>query len=154
MPDQFRADALGCAGHPVFRTPNLDRLAGEGIRFTRAYATSPLCMPARASVMSGLYPHNHHIQNNAGTVPADDESFAQLVQRVGYHTAYIGKSHFYPHGRGVDMVEREPYMHARGWEYVHETPGPMALRTADMSLVARAMMSPVWCSWKKLCGMV
>jgi arylsulfatase A-like enzyme len=129
MPDQLRADALGCAGHPVFRTPHIDRLAREGAHFTGAYATSPLCMPARASVMSGLYPHNHHIQGNAGTLPADDESFAQLLQRAGYCTAYIGKSHFYPHGRGVDMVEREPYMHARGWEYVHETPGPMAAVT-------------------------
>ena len=105
MPDQFRADTLGCAGHPLYRTPNLDRLAQEGVRFTRAYATSPLCMPARASVMSGTYPHNHHIQGNSGQLPAGDESFAQLVQRAGYHTAYIGKSHFYVHGRGVDMVE-------------------------------------------------
>ncbi len=134
MPDQFRADALGCAGHPVFRTPNLDRLAGEGVRFTRAYATSPLCMPARASVMSGTYPHNHHIQGNSGRLPADDESFAQIVQRAGYHTAYIGKSHFYEHGRGVDMVDEEPYMHARGWEHVHETPGPMAAVTTQSYL--------------------
>ncbi len=126
MPDQFRWDALGCAGHPVFRTPHLDRLAASGVRFTCAYATSPLCMPARASVMSGTYPHNHHIQANSGRLPADDESFPQLLQRAGYHTAYIGKSHFYEHGRGVDMVANEPYMHARGWDYVHETPGPQA----------------------------
>ena len=131
MPDQFRADAMGCAGHPLFRTPNLDRLAREGVRFTRAYATSPLCMPARASVMSGTYPHNHHVQGNNGTLPAGDESFAQLLQRAGYTTAYIGKSHFYPQGRGVDMLDYEPYMHARGWEYVHEVAGPHAMETTE-----------------------
>ncbi len=131
MPDQFRADALGCAGHPVFRTPHLDRLAREGVHFTHAYATSPLCMPARASVLTGTYPHNHHIQGNRGQLPADDETFAQLVQQAGYHTAYIGKSHFYPHGRGVDMVAYEPYMHARGFEDVHEVAGPQAMVTTE-----------------------
>ncbi|HIE04004.1 MAG TPA: hypothetical protein EYP61_04520, partial [Candidatus Latescibacteria bacterium] len=53
MPDQLRADALGCSGDPVVRTPNIDRLAGEGGRFTRAYTVSPICMSARASFVSG-----------------------------------------------------------------------------------------------------
>jgi arylsulfatase A-like enzyme len=134
MPDQFRPDALSCAGHPAYRTPHIDRLAAEGVRFTHAYATAPLCMPARASVVSGLYPHNHHIQANAGELPADDETFAHLLQRVGYHTAYVGKSHFYQHGRGVDMVERQGWMRARGFEDVHETPGPHAATSTESRL--------------------
>src|SRR5919109_350755 len=134
MPDQFRHDALSCAGHPAYRTPHIDRLAAEGVRFTCAYANAPLCMPARASVVSGLYPHNHHIWANAGELPANDETFAHLLQQVGYHTAYVGKSHFYQQGRGVDMVEREPYMRARGFEDVHETPGPHASTSTESRL--------------------
>src|SRR5437588_3427487 len=80
MPDELRADALGYAGHPVYRTPHVDRLAREGVAFTNAYCTSPLCMPARASMISGTYPHNHHIQDNAGRLPVEDESYARLVQ--------------------------------------------------------------------------
>jgi choline-sulfatase len=53
MSDQHRGDAMSCAGHPVVRTPALDGIAAQGCRFTRAYTTSPLCMPARASLAIG-----------------------------------------------------------------------------------------------------
>jgi len=56
MPDQHRADVLGCAGTPV-KTPNIDRLASEGVRFTKAFTQSPLCVPARASFLVGRYVH-------------------------------------------------------------------------------------------------
>src|SRR5215217_1326164 len=89
MPDELRADALGCAGHPVYRTPHIDRLAREGVRFTNTYCTAPLCMPGRASMLSGTYPPNHHAQDNAGSLPADDESYARLLKHQGYATAYV-----------------------------------------------------------------
>jgi choline-sulfatase len=130
MPDQFRADCLGCAEHPVIRTPNLDRLASEGTRFSHACTNSPLCMPARASFVSGTYVHNHGMWHNAGELPANDETFFHHLQAAGYHTAYVGKSHFYEHG-GLHMREREPYMHARGLDDVHETTGPWATVNTD-----------------------
>ena len=55
--DEHRRDALSCDGHPLVRTPNLDRLAQQGTRFLNAYTTSPICVPARASVASGEYVH-------------------------------------------------------------------------------------------------
>jgi choline-sulfatase len=62
--DQHRHDAMGCAGNNVVQTPTLDRLAGEGLRFSRTYCQSPVCMPSRASVITGLYPHQHGILQN------------------------------------------------------------------------------------------
>jgi arylsulfatase A-like enzyme len=62
--DQHRHDALGCAGNTVIQTPNLDRMASEGIRFTRTYCQSPICQPSRASVLTGLYTHQHGISTN------------------------------------------------------------------------------------------
>lgn len=137
MPDELRADALGYAGHPVFRTPHVDRLAQEGAVFTRAYCASPLCMPARASMISGLAPHNHHIQDNAGHLPAGDETYAQLLHRDGYRTAAIGKLHFWPDDAGRSLVEHEPYVHARGFADVHEIPGPASLTKTDSYLTRR-----------------
>jgi len=75
MTDQQRADSLGCAGHPQLRTPNIDRIAREGIRFTQATTVSPICMSARASFASGVYPHNHGVWANQGELPATDETF-------------------------------------------------------------------------------
>ena len=55
--DQQRADHLGCAGNPILKTPNLDRLASEGVRFNSAYVANPMCMPNRCSIMTGQYPN-------------------------------------------------------------------------------------------------
>ncbi len=128
MTDQQRADCLSCAGHPQLRTPNMDRIAEEGVRFTQAATVSPLCMPARASFVNSLYPHNHGMWGNNGSMPSRDDTFFHHLQRAGYLTAYIGKSHYYPHGRG-HLRDHEEYMHARGLEYVHETTGPLATQT-------------------------
>lgn len=61
MTDQQRADCLSCTGHPQLKTPHMDRLAAEGVRFAQATTVSPVCMSARASLASGVYPHNHGI---------------------------------------------------------------------------------------------
>ena len=137
MPDELRADALGCAGHPVFRTPHIDRLAREGVRMTNVYCTSPLCMPARASMISGTYPHNHHIQDNKGHLPVEDETYARLAQQAGYYTAYVGKTHFGSDRPGRDFVAHEEVVRQRGFDYVHQIPGPMALTKTDSHLSRR-----------------
>jgi len=131
MPDQQRADCMGCAGHPVIRTPHMDRLAAEGMRFRRATTPSPLCMPARASFISGLFPHQHRMWGNSGALPAEDATFFQSLQRAGYRTAHIGKSHYYPHSANDHLRNHEPYMRARGFDYLHETTGPHATRRTN-----------------------
>ncbi len=138
MTDQQRADCLSCAGHPVLRTPSMDRIAAEGVRFGSAVTTSPICMPARACFVSGLYCHNHGMWTNAGRLPAEDETFFRHLQQAGYATAYVGKSHFYEHHAGEHLRDHEPYMHARGIEYVHETTGPWA------TVKTRSYMTDRW----------
>lgn len=118
----------------MVRTPNLDRLAGEGVRFAQAATVSPVCMPARASFITGLYPHNHNMWTNRGELPAGDETLFHYLQRAGYFTAYIGKSHYYEHKAGLHLSRREDYMRALGLEYVHETTGPRAARATDSYL--------------------
>ncbi len=134
MTDQQRGDCLGCAGHPVLRTPNMDRIAAEGVRFASAVTTCPVSMPARASFVSGLYCHNHGMWGNAGQLPAGDETFFHHLQRAGYATGYIGKSHFYEHRGGEHLRDHEDYMHARGIDSVHETTGPWATVTVGSYL--------------------
>jgi len=130
MPDQMRADCMGRAGHPQIQTPHMDRLAAEGMRFTHACTVSPLCMPARASFISGLYVHNHNMWANAGQLPPEDDSLFQRLRTMGYCTGHIGKSHYYEH-RTFHMRDREPYMRARGFDCLHETTGPWATCTTD-----------------------
>lgn len=61
LPDQHRADVVGAFGSTIVKTPAIDSLAATGVRFSRAYTTTALCSPARSSMMTGLYPHAHHI---------------------------------------------------------------------------------------------
>jgi len=134
MPDQQRADSMGCQGNPVIKTPNMNKIAKKGVCFASAYTVSPVCMPARASFISGLYPHNHNIWSNAGELPENDETFFHHLQREGYFTAHVGKSHYYLHRRGEHLAQHEDYMHARGLDYVHEVTGPMATMRTDSYL--------------------
>lgn len=90
-------------------------------------------MPARASFVSGLYPHNQRMWANASSLPADDETFFHHLKKAGCYAAHIGKSHYYVHG-GDRLRDHEPYMHARGLDYVHETAGPWATVNADSRL--------------------
>jgi len=94
-------------------TPNLDRIARRGLRFTRAYTPNPVCSPARASLMTGLLPHNHGVcwvthtvDRDQGLLRKDFPHWAQHLQNDGYQTAYFGKWH----------VERENRPQEFGWE--------------------------------------
>lgn len=90
---------LGCYGDPYAATPNLDRLATEGVRFTRAYTTQAVCSPGRASILTGLYPHQNGQFGLATHKYAMYESFPNipsLLKEAGYRTGIIGKLHVNP----------------------------------------------------------
>lgn len=93
LTDDQRYDALSCMGHPHLKTPNIDRLAQEGLLFRNHFCTTSLCSPSRASILSGLYAHTHGVSNNFTEYPADMVSFPMRLQASGYKTAYVGKWH-------------------------------------------------------------
>jgi choline-sulfatase len=94
MADQHRRDCLGIAANPLARTPNLDSLARSGLRFGSAYCANPVCTPSRASILTGLYTHNHQTWSNATPWPYEHKTAAHYFGRAGYMTALIGKMHF------------------------------------------------------------
>lgn len=93
--DDLRWDDLGCAGHPFVKTPHMDRVAREGARFLNAFATTPLCSPSRASLLTGMHARAHGITDNTERGPQSHQlaTFPQSLQRAGYETAFIGKWH-------------------------------------------------------------
>jgi arylsulfatase A-like enzyme len=92
-PDQMRADAMSCAGNSRIKTPNLDRLAFEGVRFTHAYTSFPLCCPFRASFMTGKYAHSTGMYANHYPIPLGQDFLAEIFRDAGYQTGYVGKWH-------------------------------------------------------------
>ena len=127
--DQHRYNVMGCAGHPLVQTPNLDRIAGEGARFTRAWCQSPVCQPSRASLVTGLYTEELGMFGNTGDFDTEWPSFARSLQSAGYQTASIGKTHYhgFPTRETVEAGET-PYdlrqynaaVKRFGWDYVLE----------------------------------
>lgn len=93
LADDHRFDALSFMGHPYLETPHLDRLARGGVHCRNAFVTTSLCSPSRASILTGLYAHAHGVVDNYNPVRPDLVFFPQLLQRVGYQTAFFGKWH-------------------------------------------------------------
>ncbi len=93
QPDQHRGDYLSCAGHSTVKTPNLDKMAAEGIRFTHAASASPVCCPFRATMQTGLYIHEHGVVDNSIPLKHEFKGIAEFFTENGYATGYIGKWH-------------------------------------------------------------
>jgi arylsulfatase A-like enzyme len=93
--DDLRWDDLGCAGHPFSQTPNIDRVAREGAQFLNAFATTPLCSPSRASILTGEYAYTHGIIDNTERSKQSHQlkTFPRILQKAGYETAFFGKWH-------------------------------------------------------------
>ena len=96
MTDQHRADWLGCMGHPVVKTPNIDAIAKQGTLFRDFHVASPVCMPNRASLMTGRMPSVHGLRYNGCILPMHANTFVDVLAAAGYDTAAIGKSHLQP----------------------------------------------------------
>lgn len=131
FPDQHRGDTMGCAGNPVVRTPNLDRLATEGVNFGRCSTNSPLCMPARASLISGQYVNQHGVWNNAMVADRHGPSHVRNIRDSGYHTAVIGKTHLYSHKGARHTNEYVQELRDWGYQDSHEITGPIASIRVD-----------------------
>ncbi|MFZ5830156.1 MAG: sulfatase [Planctomycetota bacterium] len=110
--DQLRSMELGCYGGDQIPTPNIDRLAREGVRFTNAISTYPLCSPFRAMLMTGNYPLKNGMVMNDHFLRNPTPCFAEACKAAGYRTAYIGKWHLDGHGRTA-RIPRERW---RGFE--------------------------------------
>jgi len=93
MTDTTRFDMLGCYGNPAMKTPNLDRMAADGVRFARAYTTQPVCGPARSALFTGLFPHSNGSWGNCMPLGADVQTLGQRLSADGVHCGYIGKWH-------------------------------------------------------------
>lgn len=107
--DQQRWDALGANGNDEIRTPNLDRLAEDGVTLSRTFVNSPVCMPSRESYMTGRYPSELRIFQNGVTMPEDVQTVPEYFSNYGYATANIGKLHFLPHANRDHSLTHPDY---------------------------------------------
>ncbi len=137
--DQHRADYLGCMGHPVLKTPNIDAIAAGGTIWDRFYVASPVCMPNRASLMTCRMPSSHGVRSNGIPLDRRNVTFVELLRDAGYKTALVGKSHLQNFSGKPAMLEKpetrtgyhrangplsEAVRHDLGGEnYARETPG-------------------------------
>ena len=136
MADQMRAEALSIVNGST-RTPNLDRLAREGVLFRNAITNSVECVPARLSLAAGLYPHELGVQENVrATLDPHYLTWMKAVERHGYRTSVFGKTHLHPHEG--DLRDRIQLMHEYGLQTVDETAGP------HLSAIVLSNMTQSW----------
>jgi len=144
MPDQLRPDFLSCYGADFIETPHIDSLAERGIRFEKAYSTHPICVPARASLLTGINAIRTGVTDNGQWLRPDlaecgIHTWPELLNRQGYYTAAIGKMHFYPwdivHGFGYRVAcedkrwirvrdDYQEFLHSRGLRKLHGNEHP------------------------------
>ncbi|MDQ3175717.1 MAG: sulfatase-like hydrolase/transferase, partial [Acidobacteriota bacterium] len=112
MTDDQQQSAMSAYGNTILKTPNLDRIGAEGIRFTEMFVTNSLWAPNRASFLTGLYSHTHGVTTNGPAASIfrnqpglkdEQETFVHLLRRAGYHTALVGKWHLRSLPTGFDQ---------------------------------------------------
>ena len=108
MYDQLRFDYLSCAGHPYLQTPNFDRVAGMGVRFTRAYVQSPVCGSSRMSTYTGRYCHSHGAQHNRHPLKVGEHTLGDHLRKIGMGCHLIGKTHMQADVEGMKRLGMAP----------------------------------------------
>jgi arylsulfatase A-like enzyme len=106
--DQHRFDYLGCYGHPLLRTPHIDSIAARGTAFTRFHVATPVCMPNRATLMTGRMPSLHGVRSNGLPLSLRANTFVDALRAGGYATALVGKSHLQNFGPHPPILKRAP----------------------------------------------
>ncbi len=142
--DDHSARVLGCYGNPLIRTPNLDRLAREGTRFTRAFAQSPICSASRQSFLTGKYPHQTGVNLLFTSFSDANVTVAEHLKAQGYRTAAIGKMHTnnnLPHGFELrkDGAEYARWLKEKGGP----KPVPADVPVRNMS-TTKGMQPGIW----------
>lgn len=102
MSDDHAAQAISCYGSKINETPNLDRMANNGMRMDRVYCTNSICAPSRASILTGKFSHKNGVLNNVNSFDGSQENVAKIFQANGYQTAMIGKWHLKSSPTGFD----------------------------------------------------
>ena len=115
LPDQLRAQALGCMGNKDVQTPNFDKLAAEGILLKNTFANTPVCCPARAILLTGKYTSGNGMVANDLRLRESEVTIAKILQREGYRTGFIGKWHLDGGPRMPGFVPPGP--RRQGFEY-------------------------------------
>ena len=118
MTDQQRYDSLGCYGIDAIPTPNLDRLAKEGVRFDKCYVNNPVCTPSRASIFTGKLLPDHGVYKLNDILPEDEIMFPEHPRNLGYQTALIGKMHV--SGAVYEISNRNKHDGFDMYEWCHE----------------------------------
>lgn len=111
MSDQHNRNMLGCYGHPVVKTPHLDQLAQNGVRFTHAYSNCPICVPSRASMATGRYPHQIGAWDNAAPYTGQAPSWGHRLLAQGHSVVSIGKLHYRNDNDDTGFSEKRLSMH-------------------------------------------
>ena len=127
MVDEQKADSLPLYGNPIVQAPNLARLAGEGVLFRQAYATCPLCVPARVSLMTGRYPHTTGSRTNAFAMEFGERHLFEIMHERGYRLGLSGKNHCF-FGYDLDLCDEV-------WLASHN--GPLVLPNAEAAAAAQ-----------------
>jgi choline-sulfatase len=119
--DQMRGDAIGSLGNPNARTPNLNRMARQGVTFDNCFSNNPVCIPSRKSLFCGLYPHQHGtLTNQQNTFLKTPDSMIGHFKKQGYRIGYVGKNHTFTKDTlaNIDKVsirDREPFREYNSW---------------------------------------
>lgn len=139
--DQQNIEMMSAMGNPNLHTPNMDRLAARGVMFKNAYCTSPVCGPARSSIVTGLMPHQTGVEWNGDSIKAEVSNVGEIFREAGYRTVWGGKWHLpesYPqrtkakhrHIRGFELLPfRDPDI--QNWMLGSETDPPLTKATVD-----------------------
>lgn len=117
MTDDHTTQAMSCYGGNLIQTPNMDRIANEGVRFDNCYAVNALSGPSRACILTGKFSHENGFTDNASTFNGDQQTFPKLLQKAGYQTAIVGKWHLITQPQGFDYWSILSGQHEQGDYY-------------------------------------